>query len=142
MKRLTEVDGKGNWCIAGVEWGNVKGNLYGALCKLKDYEDTGLSPVEVAELNTFDGSQAVKATAKLQEEQRKHRWIPVLERLPKEKINPITDDYFEYNVTFCCDGKYDTRHYKFGDGHWWNSGTCMDEYVIAWQPLLVPYQPN
>lgn len=70
------------------------------------------------------------------------RWIPVSERQPEEKINPITDDYAEYNVTFCCNGKYDTRHYKFGGGHWWNSGTCMDEYVIAWMPLPEPHKPE
>ena len=52
-------------------------------CKrLAEYEDTGLTPDGINRLNIFDGSQAVKATAKLQEEQRKRRWIPVSERLP------------------------------------------------------------
>lgn len=50
---------------------------------LKKYEDTGLAPEEISSLNTFDGSQAVKATMRLQDEQRKHRWIPVSERLPE-----------------------------------------------------------
>lgn len=133
MKRLTEVDGTGNWHIAGVEWGNVKGNLYGALCKLKDYEDTGLSPAEVAELNTFDGSQAVKATAKFQEEQRKHQWIPISEQLPK------TQDGYAYVLVsmddeFVCTTDY-TDDYSFE--LWQGSGE-----VIAWMLLPEPYKPD
>ncbi len=52
--RLTEKDKQGNWGLKGVAWVNlmpgatitkeVYEKLYGALWKLKDYEDTGLSP--------------------------------------------------------------------------------------------------
>ena len=52
--RLTEKDEQGNWCLKGVPWVDlmtgatitkeVYEKLYGALWKLKDYEDTGLSP--------------------------------------------------------------------------------------------------
>ena len=55
--RLTEKDEQGNWCLKGVAWVDltpgaaitqeVYEKLYGALFKLKDYEDTGLSPDEV-----------------------------------------------------------------------------------------------
>ena len=51
MMRLTEKDELGNWCLKGVRWEQlregqvitkeVSERLYGALCKLKDYEDTG-----------------------------------------------------------------------------------------------------
>lgn len=71
MKRFTEVDGKGNWHIAGVEWEKCKGNLYGALCKLKDYEDTGLTPVEIMDGKLFAG------------------WIPVSERLPDTEVEVL-----------------------------------------------------
>ena len=57
MGRLTETDGYGNWRLKGVPWKNLHEGevitretheaVYGALCKLKDYEDTGLSPEEV-----------------------------------------------------------------------------------------------
>lgn len=60
-----------------------KNQISEAMAKLAAYEDAGLSPQEVENLNTFDGSQAVKATIRLQEEQRKHRWISVSERLPE-----------------------------------------------------------
>ena len=45
--------------------------LYGALCKLRDYEGTGLSPAE---------------TEELRRQQDSHRWIPVKERLPEEEV--------------------------------------------------------
>lgn len=59
--------------------------------------------------------------------------------LPKEKINPITRDFCEYQVTFKSDDVTDIRHYKFGNGHWWNYGECMDKYVIAWRHNIEPY---
>lgn len=58
--------------------------------------------------------------------------------LPKEKINPVTGDYFEYQVTFQNEDITDIRHYKFGDGHWWNCGEKMDPYVIAYR---IPVSP-
>ena len=57
MIRLTENDEQGNWALKGVAWKSLhvgqvltketSERLYGALCKLKDYEDSGLSPDEV-----------------------------------------------------------------------------------------------
>ena len=41
-------------------------------------------------------------------------WIPCSERLPEEKINPVTNDFYEYQVTFKSDKVTDVRHYKFG----------------------------
>ena len=49
MIRLTETDEQGNWALKGVAWKSLhvgqvltketSERLYGALCKLKDYED-------------------------------------------------------------------------------------------------------
>ena len=60
MKRLTETDKYGNWGLREIPWKNLYTGtpitwetyeaLYGALCKLKDYEDSGLSPADVEEL--------------------------------------------------------------------------------------------
>ena len=82
------------WCLKGVRWEQlregqvitkeVSERLYGALCKLKDYEDTGCSPDDVERLNDFIQSEAVKLVQKLNAEEKKHRWIPVEERLPEE----------------------------------------------------------
>lgn len=59
--------------------------------------------------------------------------------LPEEKINPVTGDFFEYQVTFQNEDITDIRHYKFGDGHWWNCGEKMDPYVIAYRIPLSAY---
>lgn len=66
-------------------------------------------------------------------------WIPCKERLPEEKINPVTDDFYEYEVTFKQGDVIDIRHYKFGRGHWWNYGMLSDDCVIAWREHLEPY---
>lgn len=76
---------------------------------------------------------------------RKHMndgWIPVAKRLPEEKINPVTQDFYEYQVTAKFNDSEDVRYYKFGNGHWWHGFTNMDKYVIAWQPRPEPYRPE
>ena len=60
MRRLTEIDSQGNWSLKGVQWRQlyvgqiiteeVRERIYGALCKLLDYEETGLSPDDVERL--------------------------------------------------------------------------------------------
>ena len=65
MGRLTEQDEQGNWCVKGLPWKdtyvgqviteNTNQKIYGALCKLKDYENSGMDPEEACslkELNT------------------------------------------------------------------------------------------
>ena len=59
MARLPQKDAQGNWCLRGVKWAQrhvgqeitqeVSEKLYGALWKLMEYEDTGLTPEEVME---------------------------------------------------------------------------------------------
>lgn len=70
----------------------------------------------------------------------KTEWIPVTERLPEEKINPITVDYFEYQCTVRFGNLYDVRSYKYGKGHWRLGATIVDDYVIAWRELPEPYK--
>ena len=58
MSRLTEKDSQGNWVLKGVPWEllhegqvitkDIWERIYGALWKLMEYEDTGLSPEDVA----------------------------------------------------------------------------------------------
>lgn len=76
MNRLTEKDEQGNWCVKGLPWKNLYvgaliseetwEKLYGALRKLLDYEETGLSPEGMERRNSFHDSQ--KAAAAFQEE--------------------------------------------------------------------------
>lgn len=69
-------------------------------------------------------------------------WIPVEERLPEEKTNPVTQDFYEYQVTAKFQDIEDIRHYKFGNGHWWHGPGIVDQYVVAWRPLPEPYIPR
>ena len=70
-------------------------------------------------------------------------WIPVDERLPEGRINPVTND-FEY--VLCSTIWDDVRPYKYGKpigqdkAHFWHGGGIMDEYITAWQPLPEPYK--
>lgn len=68
------------------------------------------------------------------------RRIPVTERLPEEKINPITEDYSEYQCTVRFGNLYDVRSYKYGEGHWRLGAGIVDDFVIAWMPLSEPYK--
>ena len=73
---------------------------------------------------------------------RKHMndgWIPVEERLPEEKVNPISRDYYEYQVTAKFGNTKDVRYYRYGNGHWWNGPGIVDKYVIAWRGNPEPY---
>lgn len=49
-KRITTEDSYGNWGLTNYDIRKVPSELYGALCKLRDYENTGLSPNEVTKL--------------------------------------------------------------------------------------------
>ena len=41
---LTETRSDGSWSVSGIDFKDCKGNMYGALCRLRDYEKTGLNP--------------------------------------------------------------------------------------------------
>ncbi|MEG0108765.1 MAG: DUF551 domain-containing protein [Lachnospiraceae bacterium] len=133
MKRLTKLDGNGNWYIEGVGLGECNVKLYDALCKLKNYEDTGLSPEEINDLNTFDGSQAIMATARLQREQRKHRWIPVSERLPEDGENVLASER---------DGEVQIAYRDYCGWHLSFNGFLYRISPNAWMPLPEPYEPD
>lgn len=72
------------------------------------------------------------------------KWIPVTERLPEEKISPMTMDYTEYPCVFDGrSGQREVRYYKFGKGHFWHGSGCIDEYVTHWaEPMPLPEPPK
>ncbi len=41
---LTKINSDGTWSCQGVDFKELKGNMYGALCKLRDYEKSGFEP--------------------------------------------------------------------------------------------------
>ena len=47
MNKMIDVQPNGNWTCCGVSPGAIDSRIYGALCKLKDYESTNLSPGDV-----------------------------------------------------------------------------------------------
>jgi len=144
--RLTEKDDLGNWCLKGVRWEqlrtgqvitkDVAEKLYGALCKLRAYEDTGVHPDTVETLMEKYAEAAALLTVPM------HSWIPVSEKLPDE------DEYvlmsFE-NFTLPIIGRYEKDN--DGGGAWYagdddGCDTCssQDLFVNAWMPLQKPYR--
>lgn len=150
MKRLTEKDELGNWCLKGVRWEQmhvgqvitkeVSERLYWALFKLTAYENTKCSPGDVEGFIELSAN-LIKIVA---EYVKKCKWIPVEERLPEE------DEYvlmsFE-NFTLPIIGRYEKDN--DGGGAWYigdNDGcdTCSSQnlFVNAWMPLPKPYRAN
>lgn len=161
MGRLTEKDEQGNWCVKGLSWDmlhegqmitrNVSQKLYGCLCKLMRYEDTGMSPEEIEDsMDEANGIQLIvsddgksrlyKPYASLdfrtkedwenfKEMCERMRWIPVEERLPEA---------FE-NVIICRkDGRVE-QGMRNVNGWWKVHGTNIKS-VVSWMPLPEPYQ--
>ena len=150
MGKLTQRDDQGNWCLKGVKWDQLRAGstitkdvaekLYGALCKLKDYENTDLSPEEVERVNDFNKSQASLLMKELQEEREKHQWILVTEQLPKPERyvlvafkNYTLPDIARYEVDENGNGAFypgdeDESYISFG------------LFVNAWMPLPEAYR--
>lgn len=135
MSRLTEQDEQGNWGVKGIPWkdlyeGNlitkkIREKLYGCLAKLKDYENTGLSPQQVEKLMDKD-VPGINAGSK---------WIPVSERLPNRYEYQKNDGRFivtDGNRTY--QNFYDIYNGQF------RSTRRIDKCVIAWMPLPEPYK--
>lgn len=109
--------------------------------RLAEYENTGLTPEEVVTVYDLEKSQAGKLLKELGVERKKHRWIPVEERLPEDPEefvlvqvsgkpcpNIILEDALMLAV--------------YGDEGW-----LLEEYpewkgmhTIAWMPLPEPYR--
>lgn len=149
-RRLTQKNEQGNWWVKGLLWKDLnigtpitkktQEKLYGCLYKLMKYEETGLSPDEVERLNTFDGSQAVKATIALQKERRKHRWIPVEEKLPDGGYILMSFENFPIPLI----GRYeeDGEGGAFYVGDYEESCISQELIVNAWKPVPEPYLPE
>ena len=149
MGKLTQRDDQGNWCLKGVKWDQLRAGstitkdvaekLYGALCKLRDYENTDLSPEEVDRVNDFSKSQASRLMKELQEEREKHQWIPVTEQLPEPETYVLVS--FS-NFSFPIIGRYDENE----EGGVWFAGdeeeslVSQDLFVNAWMPLPERYK--
>ena len=178
MQRLTEKDDLGNWCLKGVRWEQlregqvitkeVSERLYGALCKLRDYEDTGCIPDGIADLV----ENYAKAMTLLAGQIEEHSWIPVEERLPEEdkwvqvvvkrhrwisdfgdKSVPDEEKEDHSELKYCTlaklkkDGTWAYLNLESDEEYLWTSITddCSQEdlsypltEVLAWMPLPKP----
>lgn len=172
--RLTEKKNNGHWSLKGVSWNELKPGavlsektwekLYGALWKLKGYEDTGVSPDEIERMKTeggkmlvmidengvadvYDDTYDIVIHCENEEDQKDarlalknvRRWVPVTERLPK--LGEYVLISFS-NFTLPCIGRYDEDE---KGGAWFNgdeteSLVSQDMYVNAWMPLPEPYR--
>ena len=79
---------------------------------------------------TYEKTETRKYTSDEQ-----NRWISCSERLPEEKENPITNDYYTYPVVVQQEETFDIKYYSFGDGHWWHGSSNMDEKVTHWMDI-------
>ena len=139
MERLTHARCNG---IKSGYWSPEKKEVL--VQRLAAYENTGLEPEEIERLNDFEKSQVGIMLKKLNEEQRKHRWIPVEEQLPETDIYVLLS--FE-NFSLPIVGAYRTS--EDGSGAFYlgdcdEEDTCIsqDLYVNAWMLLPEPYRPE
>ena len=180
MERLTEKGVCGNWSLKGLPWKDLyEGTpitretyeiLYGALCKLLDYEETGLTPEEIEKLNDFEKSQVGKMLKRLNKEQRKHRWIPVERKEPpfgqRLQATILHHEWIADYESSQVPEEEKTRHPAYIEvceifpvGAMWCYICTEDEYrpdiayispvkdlsapvaeIIAWRPLPEPYE--
>ena len=148
--RLTEKKDSGSWCLRDVPWDQMKPGavltqktcekFYGALWKLKDYEDAGKSPEEVERVNDFEKIQTCRAIAELQEEREKHRWIPVTERFPEpETYILVSFENFSLPdiATYRVDDDGSGAFYPGDEDYTYLSAGV---FVNAWMPLPELYR--
>lgn len=149
MRRLTQQDDQGNWCLKGMRWEQLRAGsiiakdvaekLYGALCKLKDYENTDLSPEDVEWVNDFSKNQAYLLMEQLQKEREQHQWIPVTEQLPEPETYVLVS-FSNFSLPII--GRYDENE----EGGVWFAGdedeplVSQDMFVNAWMPLPEVYR--
>ncbi len=159
MGRLTWKNPDGTWGLNNMDIKDVPKELYGVVCKLKDYEETGLMPeqmVEMDELYTEKCREVAKLQKELEAEQYDNRWILCEDgkNMPEEHdsifakfkgtdkwvramFEKLSDDV---NVTVEFeDGTRKTRTLHTIDGRW-NTNGVMKFKVIAWKPLPEPYK--
>ena len=151
MGKLTQQDDQGNWCLKGVKWEQLRAGsvitkevtekLYGALCKLKDYENTDLSPEWVERVNDFSKSQAYLLMEKLQKEREKHQWIPVTEQLPEENRRVLLCMKSKCSSGKCIQvGRLDKGFWFVQSYAGFDSLATFKFHVNAWMPLPEPYR--
>lgn len=173
--RLTEKKNNGHWSLKGVSWNELKPGavlsektwekLYGALWKLKGYEDTGVSPDEIERMKTeggkmlvmidengvadvYDDTYDIVIHCESEEDQKDakealkeiRRWIPVTEKLPEpETYILVSFDNFTLPgiATYRVDDDGSGAFYPGDEDYTYLS---VGFYVNAWMPLPGVYR--
>lgn len=133
MERLTIPDEKipGGTRRKFISVKAVKEEAMTLYWQLKKYEDIGLTPEQIRELDRLYLEKCLEVTAL----KKQQRWIPVEKRLPKEK---------DGHVLVCCKGgEINTGIHSEFSGDWYIGDMCSigGSGVLAWMPLPEPYRP-
>ena len=134
MNRLTEKINNWRWRLKGVDrkqitpgaeiTDEVWRKLYGALCRLKDYEDTGLMPDEIERMKGKEWQQ----------------WISVEERLPEENKSVLLYMKSRSSSGTCIQTGSIDKGFWFTQSYPGLQGLANREFhVMAWMPLPEPY---
>lgn len=126
MGRMTDVSKDGHWTVKDnsgkpLRWEEVERKLYSALCKLKDYEDTNLSPEQVENLKA------------------EKEWIPVSEGVPATDEFVLAFVVEGHHGRLHLDHTYCTATYDSHDGWVLEDHPEVDEFTIShWMPFPEP----
>ena len=139
------------WSETRLERGRMRLTDYDKLqLKLREYADRKASNGEIELANGILKAKCFidQECTVIEERQLNNGWIPVSERLPNEEECNLYDVTHPCHRKFMCTvkvGNYEpqTRKLFFYDIFGWKYGLGdYNEYVMAWQPLLEPYQPE
>lgn len=119
MGRLTFKNDNGTWGLKNYDIKKVPSELYGAICKLKDYEDSGFSSKQLEE----------------------SEWIDVKSQLPEDNRYILVS--FE-NFSLPDIGRYESNNDggAFFPGDEDKSYVSLGLFVNAWMELPKPYRPE
>lgn len=92
MGRLTFKNPDGTWGLKNMDIKDVPHEIYGAICKLKDYEETGLTPRKLEEIDELY-TEKCKELAESKKEVEKEKML--LRDAQKEEYNKAIDDLLE-----------------------------------------------
>lgn len=121
MGRLTFKNANGTWGLKNYDIKKVPSDLYGAICKLKDYENCGFSPNQLEELDM--------------------KWIDVKSQLPKDnRYILVSFENFSLPDIGRYEAKYDGGAFYPGDED--KSYVSYGLFVNAWMELPKPYRPE
>lgn len=124
-----------------------------AVCeKLAGYEDTDLTPDQIREIDRLYSEKC----RELEDERKKHEWIPCSERLPEDDDNrfymcivenheedlPMFLQYVENCGFGYWNDIYDGHTLGFVDSEFKTNEELGYERVVAWMPLPEPYHPD